>query len=194
MIAYLQGGGFNGAEFLSSASINEMLSFQIPEIDNVQGLNWYTEEIYLSGGGVIDLWGHNGGESGATTDLYIDPDNGIGMAVLSNAEGENLYVVDELYDYALSLSTSGVGNPACGPVSVGDGLPSRPILNAHPNPATNEVTIESANGGFAILYSVLGKEVFRKEVQPVEMVDVSELGSGQYILALRNERIKLVIR
>jgi CubicO group peptidase (beta-lactamase class C family) len=67
----------------------------------------------LSGGGIIDLWGHNGGEDGVSTDIYINPDNNIGIVVLSNGEGDNLYVVDELYDYALSLSTSGVGNPHC---------------------------------------------------------------------------------
>ena len=45
--------------------------------------------------------------------MYINPDNNIGIVVMSNGEGDNLYVVDELYDYALSLNTSGVGNPSC---------------------------------------------------------------------------------
>jgi hypothetical protein len=45
--------------------------------------------------------------------MYINPDNDIGIIVLSNGEGDNLYVVDELYDYALFLNTSGVGSPPC---------------------------------------------------------------------------------
>ncbi|MBC8266887.1 MAG: beta-lactamase family protein [Flavobacteriales bacterium] len=112
-IAYLQNGAFNSQQILNSASVNEMLTLQIPNIENTQGLNWYTEEIYLSGGGTVNLWGHNGGEDGVSTDMYINPDNNIGIVVLSNGEGDNLYVVDELYDYALSLTTSGIGNPSC---------------------------------------------------------------------------------
>ena len=112
-ISYLQNGTFNSQQILNSTSVNEMLTLQIPNIENTQGLNWYMEEIYLSGGGVIDLWGHNGGEDGVSTDMYINPDNDIGIIVLSNGEGDNLYVVDELYDYALFLNTSGVGSPPC---------------------------------------------------------------------------------
>ena len=112
-ITYLQNGTINSQQILNSISVNEMLTLQIPNIENTQGLNWYTEEIYLSAGGVVDLWGHNGGEDGVSTDVYINPDNNIGIVVISNGEGDNLYVVDELYDYALSLNTSGVGNPSC---------------------------------------------------------------------------------
>ena len=97
-----------------------MLTLQVPSIENTQGLNWYTEEIYLSGGGVITVWGHNGGEDGVSADMYINPDNNIGIVVLSNGEGDNLYVVDELYDYALSLNTSGIGNPSCNTTEITD--------------------------------------------------------------------------
>tara|TARA_B110000196_G_scaffold309614_1_gene311453 strand:- start:129 stop:1061 length:933 start_codon:yes stop_codon:yes gene_type:complete len=112
-ISYLQDGTFDSQQILNSISVNEMLTLQISNIENTQGLNWYMEEIYLSVGGVVDLWGHNGGEDGVSTDIYIHPNNNIGIVVLSNGEGDNLYVVDELYDYALSLNTSGVGNPSC---------------------------------------------------------------------------------
>ncbi len=39
MIAYLQNGWFNNNQLLSEASINEMLTFQVPDIDDRQGLN-----------------------------------------------------------------------------------------------------------------------------------------------------------
>jgi len=194
MIAYLQNGLFNSNQLLSGASVDEMLTFQIPNIDNTQGLNWYTEEIYLSGGGVIDLWGHNGGESGATTELYINPDNQIGIVVLSNGEGELLYVVDELYDYALSLSTSGVGNPSCDNVSIDDTTLKSPSIKVYPNPATNTFTIESEKGGLVTLYSLLGKQILKQEVSSMEEIDVSEIESGNYFLQLDNSRIKLVLQ
>ncbi|PHR48724.1 MAG: hypothetical protein COA32_04445 [Fluviicola sp.] len=105
MIAYLNGGNFGGNAILSSSSIDEMWSSQIPTIDQHQGLNWYQEEIFHSGGSNW-LWGHNGGESGASTDMYLDPVNNIGICVLTNGEGDGLYICDELYDYALSLNSS----------------------------------------------------------------------------------------
>ena len=194
MIAYLQNGLFNNNQLLSEASINEMLTFQVPDIDDTQGINWYTEEIYLSGGGVVDLWGHNGGEGGSTTELYINPDNQIGIVVLSNGEGELLYVVDELYDYALSLTTTGVGNPSCEDVSIGASFINNPPIQVSPNPATNTLSIESEKGGLVTLYSILGKQILKQEVSSVAEIDVSELARGNYFIQLDNSRIKLVLQ
>ena len=194
MIAYLQNGWFNNNQLLSEASVDEMLTFQVPDIDDAQGLNWYTEEIYLSAGGVVDLWGHNGGEGGATTELYINPDNQIGIVVLSNGEGELLYVVDELYNYALSLTTSGVGNPSCEDVSLGESVIKNPTIRVYPNPATNTFAIESEKGGLVTIYSILGKQILNQVVSSVEEIDVSEIESGNYILQLDNSRIKLVLQ
>ena len=50
------------------------------------------------------LWGHNGGEDGVSTDMYLDPINNIGICVLTNGEGNAIYICDALYDYALSLN------------------------------------------------------------------------------------------
>lgn len=118
LIAVMQDGSFNGQQLLSGASINEMLTPQIPSLDATQGLNWYQEEIYLTGGGTVQVWGHNGGESGVSTDMYINPNNNIGVAVLSNGEGDNLNVIDELYNYALGLFSTGIGNPPCEALSI----------------------------------------------------------------------------
>ena len=194
MIAYLQNGLFNNNQLLSEASVDEMLTFQVPDIDDRQGLNWYTEEIYLSGGGVVDLWGHNGGEGGSTTELYINPDNQIGIVVLSNGEGELLYVVDELYDYALSLTTTDVGNPSCEDVSIGEPFINNPAIQVSPNPATKTFSIESEKGGLVTLYSILGKQILKQEVSSVAEIDVSELARGNYFIQLDNSRIKLVLQ
>ena len=194
MIAYLQNGVFNNTQLLSEATIDQMLTLQVPDIDDTQGLNWYTEEIYLSGGGVVDLWGHNGGEGGASTELYVNPDNQIGIVVLSNGEGDLLYVVDELYDYALSLSISGVGNPSCEDVSMVETVIKKPTIQVYPNPATDTFSIESEKGGVVILYSILGKQILTQEVRSLDEIDVSDIESGNYFLQLDNSRIKLVLQ
>ncbi|MFT5779556.1 MAG: CubicO group peptidase (beta-lactamase class C family) [Crocinitomicaceae bacterium] len=112
MIAYLNGGTFGANNILTPASINEMWSSQIPSLDATQGLNWYQEQLFHSGGTSM-LWGHNGGENGVSTDMYVDPINNIGICVLTNGEGDALYICDELYDYALSLSPTASITPSC---------------------------------------------------------------------------------
>lgn len=104
MNTFLQDGTLNGSEIVSSQAVQEMLSLQVPNLDGTQGLNWYQEDIFLSGGGSVALWGHNGGETGVSTDMYINPDNDIGVAILTNGEGDNLNMIDELYDYGLTLT------------------------------------------------------------------------------------------
>ena len=112
MITYLNGGSFGTNSLLSPSSINQMWTPQIPALDAYQGLNWYQEELFHSSG-TTWLWGHNGGEQGASTDIYLDPLNKIGICVLTNGEGDAITICDELYDHALTLnSTTGI-SPGC---------------------------------------------------------------------------------
>ena len=113
MIAFLNGGSLGSNAILSPSSVSEMWTPQIPSIESKQGLNWYKELLYHSGGEAL-LWGHNGGELGVSTDMYVDPESNIGLCVLSNGGGTNLYICDELYDYALSLNPISSIVPECG--------------------------------------------------------------------------------
>ena len=97
---------------MNPSSVNEMWTEQVASIQNSQGLNWYKELLYYSGGEAY-LWGHNGGEMGVSTDMYLDPVSKIGVCVLSNGSGTNLYICDALYDYALSLNANNGIVPAC---------------------------------------------------------------------------------
>lgn len=119
MIAFLNGGDFGSTSLLTSSSVEEMLSAQVPTLDDTQGLNWYLEELFHTGGTTF-VWGHNGGEMGVSTDLYIDPANNIGLCVLTNGEGDPIYICDELYDYALTLSGSSGYPPGCLTTSVNE--------------------------------------------------------------------------
>jgi CubicO group peptidase (beta-lactamase class C family) len=119
MIAYLNGGTLGTNTLLNSSSISEMWSAQVPTLDPTQGLNWYQEELFYSGGSEM-LWGHNGGENGVSTDMYLDPINNIGICVLTNGEGDALYICDELYDYARSLNPTSSILPDCGELGIGE--------------------------------------------------------------------------
>ena len=202
LIAYLQSGSFYGEDILSSISINEMLTLQIPLIEGTQGLNWYTEAIYLKGGGVVDLWGHNGGESGTTTDLYINPNNQIGIIVLSNGEGENLYVVDKLYNYALGLTTSGLGKPDCNSVSVNESIIDKSNFSVYPNPFSEQAFLEYLSGDSYIvtIYDSKGKQVQQIKGNTAKKTTIyrNSLVPGVYFVCLEENgsvvgREKLII-
>lgn len=112
MIAILNGGTFEGNTILDPSSVNEMLSFQVPALNANQGLNWYQQLLYHSSGQEM-LWSHSGGEKGVNTNLFLDPQNDIGLCVLTNGEGDGLYICDHLYDYALNMLVNNSIAPGC---------------------------------------------------------------------------------
>lgn len=82
--AIAQGGNFNGTQILAPATINEMLKLQVPDLDETQGLSFY----YASQS--ENLWGHEGGESGVSTAIALNPVDHTGVIVLTNAEDADL--------------------------------------------------------------------------------------------------------
>ena len=45
--------------------------------------------------------------------MYLDPVNNIGICILTNGEGDAIYICDELYDFALNLNPTSSIIPAC---------------------------------------------------------------------------------
>ncbi len=119
MIAYLNGGSFGTNSILTQTSINQMWTPQIPSLQPNMGLNWYKQLLYYNGGSSW-LWGHNGGESGVSANMYLDPVNNIGLCVLCNGEGNGINICDELYNYALTLNSSSGFSPACLTTGIAD--------------------------------------------------------------------------
>lgn len=117
MTAYLNGGNLGNKSILSMSSINQMWTPQVPSLEPNQGLNWYQEELYHNNSTSL-LWGHAGGESGASTDMYLDPLNKIGICVLTNGEGDAIEICDKLYEYALSLDPESGFYPDCMTTSI----------------------------------------------------------------------------
>ena len=102
--------------------------------------------------------------------------------------------MDELYDYALSLSTSGVGNPSCDPLSVDYDAQSVLSLSVYPNPANNSITIQSDRGGVLSIESVLGVQTIKQDVKSTDKIDVSSLSVGTYFVVLNNQVLTLIIQ
>ncbi|MDP6937058.1 MAG: dockerin type I domain-containing protein, partial [Candidatus Marinimicrobia bacterium] len=68
-----------------------------PNINSGQGLIWY----YKNTNG-RNLFGHNGGDTGVSTEMFISTSNNLGVIVLSNSSNYNalIQIENAVFDYA----------------------------------------------------------------------------------------------
>jgi len=191
MIAYLNGGTFGSNSILSSDSIDEMWSSQIPGIDPTQGLNWYQEFF-----GTATLWGHNGGEYGVSTDMYLDPINNIGICVLTNGEGDAYTICEELYQYALTLNSNTGITPECsGILSLEDEENIDAEIEFYPNPIKDFVIIDTKTDESVDykIYSITGKLLVLGTLDKRNnKIELTNFPPAMYLLKIKNKTFKLV--
>ena len=96
--AFTKGGTANNYEVLSAETIAEMITPQIPNIDNEMGLHLFIIDAENN------LWGHNGGEQGVSTVVAFNPTTKVGAIVLTNHEDAELdEILVEAYKLGLTL-------------------------------------------------------------------------------------------
>ncbi len=85
MIAMMNGGRFEGTQFLKEQTVREMLT------GRKQGLGWARTD---------DFWGHDGGDPGCSTQLLFDTEDQVGYIVLANSDAELDDLIELLEDEA----------------------------------------------------------------------------------------------
>jgi len=94
--AFALQGLSNGHLLLRPGTIDEMLTSQIPSLDDSMGLHaFHLDERN-------DLWGHDGGEQGASTIMAVNPTNQIGAIILTNQSDVEM---DEMLVKAYEIGT-----------------------------------------------------------------------------------------
>merc|ERR1712187_988290 len=86
---------------LRPETVNAMLSNQTSaNVTDLQGLIFYSTTSGTRATRGQRLWGHNGGDSGASTDMFFSQDGAVGLVVLTNGEayGKDAAVADGLSD------------------------------------------------------------------------------------------------
>jgi CubicO group peptidase (beta-lactamase class C family) len=93
LVAFINGGIYEGSRILEKATINKMLSLQIGG-NTSQGLCWHRSEFEA-------LWGHGGADPGVRTHMYFSPENKIGVIVFqNNNRGDSFELLKSLYNFA----------------------------------------------------------------------------------------------
>ena len=99
MAAYINNGIYNGNRILESETVEMIKSIPYPDIDPQQGLIWYYKNTGVNG---RTLFGHNGGDIGVTTEMFISISENIGVIVLTNSSNYNAIIQIEnvVFDFA----------------------------------------------------------------------------------------------
>ncbi len=128
MAAYMNNGLYQEFQLLEENTIELIKSIPFPDVDPVQGLIWY----YKNENGRT-LFGHNGGDIGSTTEMFISYSNNIGVIVLCNIDNYNAVtqIENALFNFGEELS---VNNPVV--------VPSQfKLFSVYPNPFNPSTTI-----------------------------------------------------
>jgi len=97
MSAYMNDGSYNEVRILDLDTIELIKTIHYPQINSTQGLIWY----YKNGNGRT-LLGHNGGDIGSLTEMFISFSDDIGVVLLNNSNNYNalIQIENALFDFA----------------------------------------------------------------------------------------------
>ena len=97
MGAYINNGIYNGTRILDSETVELMKTIHYPTANSTQGLIWY----YKNANGRT-LFGHNGGDIGSSTEMFISISDNLGVVLLSNTNNYNALIEIEnaVFDFA----------------------------------------------------------------------------------------------
>ena len=87
MSAYVNDGIYNGVRILESETIELIKTIHYPAINSMQGLMWY----YKNQNGRT-LFGHNGGDLGSSTEMFISFEGNLGVVLLTNSNNYNAMI------------------------------------------------------------------------------------------------------
>jgi len=96
--ALVQKGKYNNHQLLKAATVEAMLTPQIPSIDPNTGLHLFILDEANS------LWGHDGGEKGVSTIMVFNPSTEVGVLIFTNSGDADLdQIAADAYTVGLGL-------------------------------------------------------------------------------------------
>ena len=107
MATFLNSGVYNGTRILNNSTVELMKTIQNPSISTSQALMWYYKNELGR-----DLFGHNGGDVGSLTEMFMSFEDNIGVIVLTNTDhySATIEIENALFDFAETATFSSVGD------------------------------------------------------------------------------------
>jgi hypothetical protein len=109
---------------------------------------------------------------------------------LTNGEGNAIYIIDELYNYALTLNPATGFIPDCITLSISDVIPTtenQKLITVYPNPTNGLVHIEIPNQTIQSIkvYDLQGQLI--KETTECQF-DLSNFSNGTYFIKAQTKQ------
>jgi CubicO group peptidase (beta-lactamase class C family) len=133
LLSYMNGGTYMGVEILESATVDSILSLQIPSIEPTQGLIW--RKGVLGDGRTI--WGHSGSWYGIMTGMWFCPDDSTAVNLFANCN--NWTIGSKIFNYLFDYVRDSINVTT---VPVFKAVQSDILINTWPNPVSDVLTIE----------------------------------------------------
>ena len=97
MSAYMNDGIYDGVRILEAETIELIKTIHYPAVNSMQGLMWY----YKNENGRT-LFGHNGGDIGSSTEMFISFSDDLGMVLLTNSNNYDgmIQIESAIFDFA----------------------------------------------------------------------------------------------
>lgn len=195
MYAVSQNGLFNQTQLLADTLFQRALSKQFEVPDFIQGWGFYGIEIPGD-----TLWGHDGGETGVSTEMYFSKNKQTGVIVLAN--GDDVYgdVFNLLFIAADTMETEDKPLIDCDLATARTPLAKTETpLRVYPNPAAGYVNISGAFSTTAPMILIDSKGASVKEVYPetsdgVTKIATDGLAAGVYTLKILDAKHKPVFK
>ncbi len=105
MSAYINNGVYNGVRILNPETIELIKTIHYPNINSTQGLIWY----YKNENERI-LFGHNGGDIGSSTEMFISFSDNLGVVLLTNSSNYNAMIQIENAAFNFAYETDFIIN------------------------------------------------------------------------------------
>ena len=101
MSAYMNDGVYDGVRILDSATIELIKIIDNPIVNSMQGLTWY----YKNENGRT-LFGHNGGDIGSSTEMFISFSDNLGVVLLTNSNNYDamIQIENAIFDFAEEIN------------------------------------------------------------------------------------------
>lgn len=99
LAAITAGGTLDGERLLKASSVASLLTSQVPDLEDLQGLMWYGWQL-----GDDEVWGHNGGDDGVATEILFRPTDGAGVVLLMNGDADRWGPVEDIEMELLDLA------------------------------------------------------------------------------------------
>jgi CubicO group peptidase (beta-lactamase class C family) len=88
LMCYMGNGTFNNEVILNETTMDTILTLQIPELSDIQGLVWHRRSV----AGIGEVWGHNGGDYGFATEMSFNDEHDIGVIACTNVFLDTIYI------------------------------------------------------------------------------------------------------